>query len=71
MFTGKFIYVYGFIIFSTSIHNIKISKNKLMAPFHLVRAKARREHFPLIYLRNSNIASIIFKNYKTIHIYKF
>ena len=35
-----------------------------MAPFHLVRAKARREHFPLIYLRNSNIAPFIFKNYK-------
>ena len=42
-----------------------------MAPFHLVRAKARREHFPLIYLRNSNIASIIFKNYKNIYIYTF
>ena len=42
-----------------------------MAPFHLVRAKARREHFPLIYLRNSNIAPIIFKHYKTIYIYTF
>ena len=42
-----------------------------MAPFHLVRAKARREHFPLIYLRNSNIAPFIFKNYKNIYIYTF
>lgn len=25
-----------------------------MAPFHLVRAKARREHFPQNLLRNSN-----------------
>ena len=42
-----------------------------MAPFHLVRAKARREHFPLIYLRNSNIAPFIFKNHKNIYIYTF
>ena len=42
-----------------------------MAPFHLVRAKARREHFPLIYLRNSNIAPFIFKKDKNIYIYKF
>ena len=29
-----------------------------MAPFHLVRAKARREHFPWISLTNSNIAVV-------------
>ena len=37
-----------------------------MAPFHLVRAKARREHFPLNYLRNSKITSITFKKFKFI-----
>ena len=37
-----------------------------MAPFHLVRAKARREHFPLNYLRNSKITPITFEKFKFI-----
>ena len=61
---GKNIYVYDFIIFSASIRNIRISKQ-------INGALPLCELFPLIYLRNSNIAPIAFKNYKIIYIYIF
>ena len=64
MLTENCIYVYCLIIFSASIHNIRISK-KINGTLPLC------ELFPLIYLRNSNIAPIAFKNYKIIYIYTF